>query len=116
MADWARESESMEEVFSSAYCTPAATSATSPTQGFLISHPAKRCVRLTDADDKELHLYVEELDSDFAQDVDTGALNKRAWVLQERALTRRTIRFTKERIYWECGSVIHSDNLTQIIR
>lgn len=29
-------------------------------------------------------------------------LNARAWVIQERLLSRRILHFTQERIYWEC--------------
>jgi hypothetical protein len=44
----------------------------------------------------------------FEDDVENGELSRRGWILQERALSRRTIHFTGEQIYWECGSVIWS--------
>jgi len=37
-------------------------------------------------------------------------------VLQERALSRRTIHFTGSQIFWECGSAIRYDNLSQLTR
>ncbi|KAN0077636.1 Heterokaryon incompatibility protein (HET) domain containing protein [Elaphomyces granulatus] len=52
----------------------------------------------------------------FKQAVDEGLLNTRGWVLQERALSRRTIHFTGSQIFWECGSVIRYDNLSQLAR
>ncbi|KAH8896503.1 HET-domain-containing protein, partial [Thozetella sp. PMI_491] len=39
----------------------------------------------------------------FEDDVENGELSRRGWILQERALSRRTIHFTGEQIYWECG-------------
>jgi hypothetical protein len=116
MADWRRESGRMEEVFSSAYCTLAATSAIDPTKGFLTSPSPSQSVMIPDTKDKNLRVYVDTINDNFSQDVEMGVLNKRAWVLQERALSRRTIHFTKGQTYFECGSVIRSDNLTEIIR
>ncbi|KAH7383937.1 heterokaryon incompatibility protein-domain-containing protein [Pyrenochaeta sp. MPI-SDFR-AT-0127] len=116
MADWRRESKRMEEVFSSAYCALAATSAINPTQGFLKTRSQSQCVMLEDATDKGLYIYVDELSNKFSQDVEMGVLNKRAWVLQERALSRRTIHFTQGQTYFECGSVIRSANMTEMIR
>jgi hypothetical protein len=116
MADWIKESRRMEEVFSSAYCTIAATSATGPTKGFLVPRPTTRSVRLSDVDDRGLHVYISEVNENFLQDVDEGELNRRAWVLQERALSCRTIHFTERQTYWECGSVIRSDCLVQMVR
>jgi len=49
---------------------------------------------------------------DFPGDVEEGLLNKRAWVLQERALLRRTIYFTKRQTYWECGGGVRCETLT----
>ncbi|RSL47108.1 hypothetical protein CEP54_013562 [Fusarium duplospermum] len=40
------------------------------------------------------------------QDVEEGDLSTRGWILQERALSRRSIHFTEAQIYFECGSCI----------
>ena len=44
------------------------------------------------------------------------AIYSRAWVLQERALSRRTIHFSKGQTYWECGSIVRCANLDQMTR
>lgn len=116
LADWRNQSGRMEEVFASAYCTIAATSATGSNEGFLTPRSSKRSIMLSDTKKKGLQVYVSAINDDFHHDVEEGELNKRAWVLQERALSRRTIHFTKEQTYWECGSVIRCENLVQMVR
>lgn len=37
-------------------------------------------------------------------------LNHRGWVLQERLLSRRTLHFAKDRVYWECGHHIVAED------
>ncbi|CAI0642010.1 unnamed protein product [Colletotrichum noveboracense] len=56
--------------------------------------------------------YVCNSIDDFGRDVDQGELNKRAWVLQERALSRRTIYFTENQTYWECGNGVRCETFT----
>jgi len=51
---------------------------------------------------------VSKTGGSFEQDVENGELSHRGWILQERALSRRTIHLAGEQTYWECGSVIWS--------
>jgi hypothetical protein len=50
----------------------------------------------------------EKTRGSFESDIENGELSRRGWILQERALARRTIYFTGEQIHWECGSTIWS--------
>ncbi|KAH8900662.1 HET-domain-containing protein [Thozetella sp. PMI_491] len=77
--DWYFESQNMATVFASAYVTIAISPSADVT-----GNPS------------------------FEQDVEKGELSSRAWILQERALARRTIHFTPGQTYWECGAVIWS--------
>jgi hypothetical protein len=52
----------------------------------------------------------------FELDVEKGELSSRGWILQERALSRRTIHFIGDQIYWECGSVIWSKTVDKGMR
>jgi hypothetical protein len=109
--DWYKESRLMENIFSSAYCTIAASSASDSTKGFLGRRPARPCVKVRDL----YHpLYVCENIDDFHRDVEKGELSQRGWVLQERALSRRTIHFTTVQTYWECGRGIHCESLIKM--
>jgi hypothetical protein len=99
--DWRNEAVRMEETFGSAYCTIAADSASNWDEGFLplVSVPA------TDAHQSGELTYTCNTNHEFnfENDVNNSELNKRAWVLQERVLSRRILHFTENCTYFACG-------------
>lgn len=111
-SDWKRESKLMEQVFSSAYCTIAATSAVSWKEGFLERKSTIQSVQVQDVSGNRIHV-CNNVDN-FNDDVEDGNLNKRGWVLQERVLSRRIIHFTKRHTYWECGEGVRCENFTRM--
>jgi hypothetical protein len=106
----------MDTVFASAYFSIAATSAKDSNQGFLTPRSAEKFVKLQDSEDSQLYAYVSMETENFDRDLERGELNQRAWVLQERALSPRTIHFTTGQTYWECGSAICCETLGQAIK
>lgn len=120
--DWNKECQRMEYVFNSAYVTIAASCASGVRDGFLKSRPfsgakTRRCHALNSGigDDADSSVfYVCDAIDDFKRDVEHGALSKRGWVYQERALSRRTIHFTETQTYWECGAGIRCETLTMM--
>lgn len=106
--DWSAESLKMEKYFSSAYCTIAAISARDSTGGLLNPRQSMGCLRLPTASGT---IYICNDIDDFHCDVERGALSQRGWVFQERALSRRTIHFTNNQTYWECGWGIRCESL-----
>ena len=110
--DWEAESKRMEDVFSSAYCTIAASSARDSTEGFLGSRPSRQYIKIPWPQGSRL--YIGEALENFNHDVEEAELNRRGWVLQERALSRRTIHFTANQTYWECGLGIHCETLIRM--
>ena len=114
--DWRREVNKMEAVFRNAYCTIAATSAKDATSGFLRPVPAKQPEQQFIRLNSESHgrLYVSSTTDDFYGDVERADLNQRAWVLQERALARRTIHFAANQAYFECGDGVRCETLTRM--
>ncbi|EPE27563.1 hypothetical protein GLAREA_04354 [Glarea lozoyensis ATCC 20868] len=109
--DWARESKLMDQVFSQAYFTIAAGCAEHRFDGFLKHRAAREFVTMS-TDDKE-QFHVCEIIDKFDAEVEQGELNQRGWVLQERALSRRTVHFTATQSYWECGDGILCETFTK---
>ncbi|OHE92908.1 hypothetical protein CORC01_11775 [Colletotrichum orchidophilum] len=109
--DWERESKLMEEVFGSAYLTIAASCAENRFQGFLKPRTQRQFVTMRTDDGVQFHIC--EIIDNFEADVEQGELNQRGWVLQERALSRRTLHFTRNQTYWECGEGIRCETLTK---
>ncbi|OLN81982.1 Interleukin-1 receptor-associated kinase 4 [Colletotrichum chlorophyti] len=110
--DWENESTKMEEVFSAAYCTISAASAKSSLDGFLSDRQPRPCVQLRMKNSRDL--YVCSYIDDFHQDVELAEINRRGWVLQERALSRRSIYYTPNQVYWECGEGIRCETLGRL--
>jgi hypothetical protein len=108
--DFKKEAERMEQVFRSAYATLAASCASSPAEHFLKTRPERQCVTMKMGN--TLYYLCDAID-DFYKDVEQGELNQRGWVLQERALSRRTIYFTEKQTYWECGEGVRCETLTK---
>ncbi|KAF5584629.1 serine threonine kinase [Fusarium subglutinans] len=113
--DFDTEAKRMELVFSSAYCVIAASRANGTSSGFLWERPEREVVRL---DGYLAHdsVYACEAIDNFQHDVIEGALNRRGWVLQERALAPRTIYFTENQTYWECGQGVRCEKLTRLTK
>ena len=115
--DWKAECQRMEDVFSAAYCTIAASCASGTTDGFLKPRPKRHCVVIdTQWCDKPSRIYICEALDNFRSDVEQGELSKRGWVYQERALSRRTIHFTEKQVYWECGEGVRCETLTKMFK
>ncbi|RYP92950.1 hypothetical protein DL770_000931 [Monosporascus sp. CRB-9-2] len=110
--DWEYEAARMEQVFSGAYFTIAASSAKSSNEGFLL--PRKPRPRLQLSAQGPRQLYACPNIDNFHKDVELGELNRRGWVLQERVLSRRSIHFSTSQIYWECGAGVRCETLTRL--
>ncbi|KAF5492284.1 hypothetical protein CGCS363_v011204 [Colletotrichum siamense] len=113
-SDWEREAVSMEHVFSSANITIAASSAKSSSEGFIFSR-GKQPSSLAIQTPSGRTIFIRKSIDNFRHDVEKSVLNQRGWVLQERALARRTIHFTSTQVYWECGYGIHCETLTKLV-
>lgn len=109
--DWEEESKMMEDVYTLAYYTIAATSADDSHAGFLGRNIGEHVYV---QDDSGRRVYIGTDIADFDNEVENARLNTRAWVMQERFLSRRTIHFGKNQMYWECGKGVYCEDLTQL--
>jgi hypothetical protein len=110
--DWEQESKRMEDVYTSAYCTVAATSAVDSNAGFLERNISSEYVYVQDDSGRPVYVCTDM--ADFDKEVEEAPLNTRAWVMQERLLSRRTIHFGASQTYWECGKGVYCEDLTQL--
>ncbi|KAJ4168292.1 hypothetical protein NW754_013626 [Fusarium falciforme] len=106
--DWESEARAMEDVFACAYCTIAASSARGWGDGFLRPNLDSSGIGIPRIPS------TPTCACDFDKDVDEGPLMKRAWVLQERVLSRRIIHFTATHTYWECGEGVRCEQFTKL--
>ncbi|KIN05444.1 hypothetical protein OIDMADRAFT_67647, partial [Oidiodendron maius Zn] len=117
--DWHSEARRMGAIYANSYFTIAATAAKDSGEGFLwpralnrVSMPFRRYA----TSESEGTVCFRQR-SDFLRDHQEYVLNsplqKRAWVLQETLLSRRTVHFSSKQIYWECRSTFGvEDNMT----
>ncbi|WKT51091.1 hypothetical protein QSH57_016061 [Fusarium oxysporum f. sp. vasinfectum] len=111
--DWRREAARMGQVFSNAYCTIAATSAAASNEGFLTPKLNSALSATVEPPEGGL-LHISEFMENCNRDLELAPLNTRGWVMQERALSRRTLHFTKTQVYWECGNGLHCERLFKL--
>lgn len=110
--DFNEEAQRMEQVYSGAYCVISASCALGHYSGFLQPRAKRNFVTMKTA--SQASFYICELIDDFQKHVLDGPLNKRAWVMQEHALARRTIFFTGSQTYWECGKGVRCETLVSM--
>ncbi|KAH7316936.1 hypothetical protein B0I35DRAFT_469369 [Stachybotrys elegans] len=113
--DFKQEAEKMEIVFASADCVISACSSRGQSDGFLNKFKAKQDGEFVTFPRAGFSpLYICRFIDDFAHDVLESNLSRRGWVLQERALARRTIYFAESQIYWECGEGVQCQSMTKM--
>ncbi|TGO24920.1 hypothetical protein BPAE_0092g00390 [Botrytis paeoniae] len=99
-ADWLRESARMCDVYSNSYCNICATAARNGNEGmFRDRNPLQVKQGWFRVDGKMI--CVGDQDA-WEKEVNNGTLSSRAWVCQERLLSRRNLHFGSRQLFWEC--------------
>lgn len=110
--DWEREAMSMSLVYSGAYLTIAAASATDSRGGCYIDHVIPQTnlqIKIDHPKGTQSNVYVRcpAYRPDTFYD---SPLHQRGWVLQEVILSRRTLYFTKDQMFWQCNSQQYAED------
>ncbi|KAM7218287.1 hypothetical protein V8F06_006350 [Rhypophila decipiens] len=71
-------------------------------------------VRTVTPSGREADIYLREAIDDFRKDVEQAELNRRGWVFQERALSRRILHFAGPQVYMECGGGVCCETTTRL--
>ena len=117
--DWARESVKMGSVYENAHLTIAATDGHNGSYRlldntydiFIDDYVVKLRCSSDDADMGLMYLRPTKAPPKKNQAcIDKSPLNQRAWVTQERILSRRILHYTRGMIYWECDANLQGLN------
>jgi Heterokaryon incompatibility protein (HET) len=121
--DWKRESARMAEIYANSYLNLAATGSADGNGGCFFdrwtsSGKSRPPVRLHEIKHEvegrtvrvfarrllsDAHIHFTDLEPPNAEDIlDAAPLLSRAWVMQERFLTARTVHFHSAELVWEC--------------
>jgi hypothetical protein len=110
--DWAREVAAMREVYRNCYLVVAASGATNCAQGLFCQRDPLTCLPCplyTDRDGSGVFVKPYENSSHVFQNLFSNApLHNRAWVVQERFLSPRTLNFGST-LAWECREMFQHD-------
>jgi hypothetical protein len=125
--DWKMESQNMGQIFENAICTIAATGAKHCEQGLFLNSasPDSVCVAnqynsvrlpcvLSETAVENIWIgKLAEEENGFDTDMSLSAWYWRAWVVQERILSRRIMHFAKGQLYWECQEAIYRQSYSE---
>ena len=113
--DWLHESARMDGIYQNADLNIAATGFAGGEMGLFAerNEGATLPVPITVAEDilvngravlRKGDYFITRLSgpNEWSHEVDESPLNRRAWVVQERMLSRKTIHFGTRQLYWEC--------------
>ncbi|KAH8585746.1 heterokaryon incompatibility protein-domain-containing protein, partial [Bisporella sp. PMI_857] len=108
--DWLRESLTMSQVYGHSYLNMAASSSATADDGlFRERNPvALNGISVKSPDHPNEEYFIAQ-EKHWFHDFQFQPLNLRAWALQERRLSSRTIHFSEDQIYWECSQLCASE-------
>ncbi|KAI0138141.1 HET-domain-containing protein [Hypoxylon sp. NC0597] len=109
--DWERESARMASIYRNAYLTIAATKSSNGDGGLFAQTPDFEVSGTTPEGEDYYLVFRKKIDHDLSVDGGTPhfPLMNRAWVYQERMLSRRVLHFGYYELFWECSTEIYCE-------
>ncbi|KAI0465784.1 HET-domain-containing protein [Xylaria cf. heliscus] len=118
--DWAQESATMHNVYNNSFVTIAASRATESSEGFLGNRIEKSYVPVPFHSERiagEVLAFSLPLnhvaDPERSVWMEHEPLSHRAWAFQERYLSRRTLHFASDQIFFECEKSCAAEDVFQ---
>ncbi|KAF7893886.1 hypothetical protein EAF00_007400 [Botryotinia globosa] len=108
--DWQKEAALMSSVYGGSVITIAASSARDSTEGCFLKPPkfsGGLRARITDGGRQRVQDFQNQ--AEYESSTLRAHLGTRAWALQEKLLSPRTIHFGNRGAFWECRSLIASE-------
>ena len=115
--DWETESARMADIYGNSAVTIAASSSENSRAGCFFYRDTNPPVALNypSSDRPAGVVYVTRPSKSFEETVNSGPLNRRAWVFQERLLSRRILHYGKDQLHWECQETCLSENGHEVL-
>ncbi|KAH6869161.1 heterokaryon incompatibility protein-domain-containing protein, partial [Thelonectria olida] len=115
-SDWQAECKIMGDIYAHSVLNIAAT-ASRDGDGGLFRSPrgSPPCVIHFQNEDSRPFIFLTHDELDYYKRIDSAPLASRAWVLQERLLSPRTVHFTSNQVFWECYSSCDAEILPDTI-
>lgn len=116
LSDWRHESSLMNRVYQHGRINISADFANDSTEGMFMNRDSTGAgfadVELRMSNDPNGKVSCKAFDENlWIHSVDDAPLNKRAWVLQERILSKRVLHFSRTQVFWECQELKASESL-----
>lgn len=102
----------MADIYGNSAVTIAASSSENSRVGCLFSHDTNPPITLNYPSSTRPagFAYIRRPLKSFEDSVNSGPLNSRAWVFQERLLSRRILHYGKDQLHWECQETCLSED------
>ena len=110
--DWETESALMADIYGNSAVTIAASSSENSRVGCFFPRDQTPPITLNYPSNTRSvgFVHVRRPLKTFEKTVNSGPLNRRAWVFQERLLSRRILHYGKDQLHWECQETFLSES------